>query len=760
LRVLSPRHFPGSTSQRAIPFRPGVRQCEMGSICYAFLLLLSVGFAGAVDSESSLGMHEAALPAIGQVITMLANLVSMIDTEQETDDTDHTQYQQWSASETGITTQHVGQLQTSIQNTNAALADFRAQQQDLTTTLARVTGDLSGETAQLNSAIQRRGDEKLAFVTEQQNFDNAIAACQRAVEILQAHYGDGTTQELHRPDGALSVHASFLLQARKALLEVRDAAKKVQVGKAGSKVAALVQKALFEFRDAAKKVKVGKAGSKIAALVQEAPSANFETYQDSSSEAGNIVDEVRALAETFSEDKQAAIDQENQLQTAFATLRDQKVAMIGTLTAERDSQQSQLNLVNQNIAENEGALQVDTQLLGDKQAYLASLSAMLQAADGGYDDRKRYRSGEREAVLQAKSVLGQVSFMQSGEAIAGPTAKKIASHHLGEGKAFERIADHAGQGRSVKGLRGRRGVECKHCGKAVAMLREKASMLHSLVLSNAAAAATGLGDDGITDMIARLTSLVHNLDAEQQSEMEHKQWCETETGRTTQKLAGHETAVKSLQQTINSLGELISMKQTELDNNQRDIDTEDQAWKDLGKIRDAEKQAYDEDLQDTVDAIAAMNQAKGILADYYASQAALLQEDPLILANPRSGSQVTAMMVAISNEFSASENSLRSVETAALAAHETARQTHVQAMSDLSSNRNVLTVEKQTAEQATTSNQEDLSNNQGEIAAANTYLGRLSKSCQPLIDNYDERKRLRGEEKSAITEAVTILGEV
>merc|ERR1719265_2395743 len=82
----------------------------------------------------------------------------------------------------------------------------------------------------------------------------------------------------------------------------------------------------------------------------------FDTYQDSSGEAGNIVDQVKVLADTFAEDKQSAIDEENRLQKVYETLMAEKTEQLNTLITERDSRQMVLNGVNQEIGGNETGL--------------------------------------------------------------------------------------------------------------------------------------------------------------------------------------------------------------------------------------------------------------------------------------------------------------------------------------------------------------------------------------------------------------------
>ena len=63
----------------------------------------------------------------------------------------------------------------------------------------------------------------------------------------------------------------------------------------------------------------------------------------------NIVSEVQALAETFGEDKQSSIEQEQELSDAFTTLSNQKKALISSITTQRNEQQSALTSTSQSV---------------------------------------------------------------------------------------------------------------------------------------------------------------------------------------------------------------------------------------------------------------------------------------------------------------------------------------------------------------------------------------------------------------------------
>merc|ERR1719393_1102361 len=206
----------------------------------------------------------------------------------------------------------------------------------------------------------------------------------------------------------------------------------------------------------------------------------------------NIVDQIKVLAETFAEDKQSAIEEENRLQKTFDKLISKKNALLSTLRGERDTQQAVLNQVNQNIAEQESALKMAQDTLADTQTYLAAVTKQQGEATEMYETRKKDRKDETEAVNKALDVLGDFSFMQKKDSV-----KAIDKHHdLGKNKHHP-------------------GTYCAGCAKVAAMLRQKAKLFHSAVLS--AAAATSMGSDAIDGVIANLQELIKRIDEEQKN---------------------------------------------------------------------------------------------------------------------------------------------------------------------------------------------------------------------------------------------------
>merc|ERR1719161_1076757 len=114
---------------------------------------------------------------------------------------------------------------------------------------------------------------------------------------------------------------------------------------------------------------------------------------------------------------------------------------------------------------------------------------------------------------------------------------------------------------------------CQRCARVAAMLRQKSTVYHSSVL--AAAAATSMGSDAISDVIKNLSDLITRIDQEQKTEKEHKDWCEQETGLTTAKREDHSNIVTQLSGIMADLKEVINEKNLALDENTENIHDED-----------------------------------------------------------------------------------------------------------------------------------------------------------------------------------------
>merc|ERR1719456_949291 len=138
--------------------------------------------------------------AIKRVIGMLENLIAEMDAEQAKDEQMFAEFSKWCVEQQEVTQQSIDSLNAQIEELSAALAKLYAQKEELEAIIAKLKEDIATTRSQIAQATQKRNEEHAAFIAEQQDFDNSIKACAKAIEILAAHYGDGTVEEPKRPD--------------------------------------------------------------------------------------------------------------------------------------------------------------------------------------------------------------------------------------------------------------------------------------------------------------------------------------------------------------------------------------------------------------------------------------------------------------------------------------------------------------------------------------------------------------------------------
>lgn len=474
----------------------------------------------------------------------------------------------------------------------------------------------------------------------------------------------------------------------------------------------------------------------------------FDRYQAKTTEGLNIVDQMKILGETFQEDKQSAIDEENRLQKMYTELMKEKTEILNSLTAERNERQGVLNQVNQDIAEQETAKASAESELKDEQEYLAQTSKTCADTAALFEMRKKDRAEEKLAVQEAIKVL---------QGPAGEFVQVQATSFL--------------QTRSRSRMSPREGQKLR---RVTALLSEAAQELRSSTLATAAAATQGT--DAVKDVITALGELLKRIDEEQQMENQHKAWCEQELSTTNEKKTYHEGMVATLTDKIANEKAIIQEKQDGLVQVAASIKKADEDFAELTRIRGEEKQAYDVELQNYIDALAALNQAINILAKFYAAKdggGAFVQEgsqyglapkaiQPGVFDNAyekKGGAGVIEMIATVRKEFEQGKADLIKAEDEAIKNYNDSKEAYNTSRRELVATQDKLTVELQTAQANLAQFEEDKKSNEEEVIAATAYLQQLSASCDSLLANFDKRVELRKEEKGAINQAIKVLEE-
>merc|ERR1719160_2254089 len=458
------------------------------------------------------------------------------------------------------------------------------------------------------------------------------------------------------------------------------------------------------------------------------------------------------------------MDEEDRLQKLYATLMQEKTSILNSLTKERDERQQVLNIVNQDIGEKESAKANAESELKDEQAYLAQTKKLCSDTAILFEQRKKDRAEEKMATQEAIKVLegdAGEAFLQRGAhgmSLMQRGTHRHRAHHRGR---------HKHHGKSTS--------RCPSCRKAASFLSQAATALRSGMLATAAAAT--MGTDAVLDVIDALNGLIQRLDEDQQMEKEHKEWCENEMATTQQKKTHHEGVVEELTQKINNEGEVIVEKQNGIKETQAAIVKQDKNFVEATAIRKQAKQDFEVEQQNYKDALDALNQAIDILAKFYAKKKSFIQvqqngqqnsedSEPPRAVQPgvfddvyeqKGGKGVVQMISQVRKEYEQGKADLEKAEAKAVEDYTKYKADYQAMRRDLVSQEDRLTVELQTAKAALAQYKEDKGTNEQEIQAAITYLGQLSQSCDSLLEHYDERVKLRKQEKAAIKTAIGVL---
>merc|ERR1719321_460275 len=492
----------------------------------------------------------------------------------------------------------------------------------------------------------------------------------------------------------------------------------------------------------------------MTSMLQQGQKGPFDRYSGKTSEALNIVDQMKELSDTFAADKQSAIDEENHLQKMYETLMKEKTELLNSLIKERDERQAVLNAVNQEIGEKETAKANAEAELEDEQKYLAAVKKSCEDTAILFEQRKKDRAEEKLATQEAIKVLGG----SAGEALIQLGEKHQI--HRGGRRNHRRYG-----GRSRMHTRMRMRNPCPQCRRAAALLSEAAQDLRSGTLATAAAAT--MGTDAVADVIQALNGLIDRLDADQKMETQHKEWGEEELAATQAKKAHHEATVEDLVQKIADEKATIVEKKQGIQDTIDSIARADHNFEQATAIRQNEKAKFEEELQNYKDALDALNQAIDILSKFYASKGKFIQEGvaPRAIApgvfdsayQMKGGAGVIEMIATVRKEYEQGKADLEAAEAQAVIDFNNMKAEYQATRRDLVSQQDRLETELHTAEMNLSQFEEDKKSHEDEIASAKVYLGQLGQSCDSLLKNYDKRVDLRNEEKGAIKKAIDVL---
>lgn len=688
------------------------------------LIILSHGTEGLLRSLHRGGVavnsrHTTTTKTKGldDVIDLLASMLKGLRTQAADDKTFWEQYQTWSDKAEVDKTDFKSE-QTGLVMSNEAMKSSNLQQvQKLTADLAQLVTDIAATQASIAELVKMRHEEQQEFEGSLADLTKTINAVGKAVDILEGHYAAdmASLQEIRS-----RVQMALTMNNMKLSAEEKHSAKTL---------AALLQGSQPDWL----KVK------------------GQEAYGSYKSQAGGkgVVGMLEDLRTQLEGQKQDLITKETEARAQFEETKATKEADLSKLKETQTEKTGTKAQCEATVEECSAAIDQAKKDIADAENYLKILKADREKFTVEYRDRQVLRSEETAATQAALDALQAVSAgAKSGVSLLQKSSVKTftVSEQQRLKNTFQTLIT---LGKELK---------------ATALVQAASNLLLK-------GKGKGFFDkDAMAPVKGLLSDLIARLEAEASAETSQHEWCETEKTNGQAQKDEREKTIHDLKSSIESLTTEVSTLKTEITFMEGEIVRVKQETKDAIALRAEQKETFLQAKKDHEEVIGAIQQALSALVGQFGfiqkkvDHKAKHHQMPggaspfasYASAGGGAGSAVE-MLEDLQARYTEALTTLIADEKTAVATHEQLLKTNKQFVLDTEASITSKTAERRAAINDLAEDKAELKTTLLELHEVAKYLQDLRPSCDDIRSTYEERKKRREAEISALKEALAIL---
>jgi hypothetical protein len=677
-------------------------------------LLLAVGAHGAFLARSSTtSAAHANTKQLSDVITLLKNSITNLNTQGGQDRTNWDEYSKWSEKQESDKTTYVQTTKAQVMTAQAQKSAAEGQIAELTSALSALASDLAEARASVEDITRMREQEHSLHVAEVNDLQATITAINNAVTTLQAHYDSAGLAQVR----------SDLSQA----MQISELSKLVTTEQM-SLLNKMMQDPNYLSNDYAGK-----------------------DYSGSTNQAGaaGVIDTLKAVRTTLMENKQASIEKDNEARRQYEETKTAKEADIERMLADQQTK-SNSKIEAESIAQTATATiaQGNTDVAAAEE-YLSLLTQDLAHFQGLYNERTMMRQNEVAATQAALDALQQVSVGNSMTAIQ--MKKHVRAGLLQADARQVRLA------------------------AAVQKLTRIAKEQHSAELLEAAVSmrrVSGFYDPNSMNPVKDLLrQLITRLEEELNAETSHKEWCDNEKQQSAEAKSARETMIGNLQAEIPQLNTQITTLTGEIDFATQQLNSNMQEESEAKQVRSDQKSAFEASKADHDEVIAALQQAVEAL-----SAVAFVQMRHRVTVvyrgkQPEKGNPFSEMPASqaggavemisdLLNRYTTARTQLVSEEEQAVKAHNLFLEESANFRTLTMQTKQGMSTEKRMKEDRLSDAEAELIKSGQELQQVTQYIADLAPSCDDIRVSFEERKHRREAEIQALKEALQVLDEM
>lgn len=614
-----------------------------------------------------------------------------------------------------------------IADLNSVIDDATAQVRGLDDTIATLGREMAAKDDQIAKAKAVRKNEHTDFEATEKELMESIDQIEKAVILLKREMSLAQGKVVHKPDirkvaQALNslVNAAWMDQGNQQALKglLQDAQNQGSIQSTGAS----------ENDDLKFTVHNKKEGSGTDAILQ------------------SLQDMKQKAEETLSNARMNEMKSNHNYQMMLSSL-EESLGLSKTKLSESTALKAQLT---------EAAGKAKGEIADTKQAkiadeiYLKGLTHECEAAAADWADRQKSAAAEIDAINKAIEILQ-----------AGVKAMLQAGMQVEQKQPVFEDENFSGEVDDEKTARVR--------AKLIDHLKEMGHKFHSYTMMEMVSAATTDPFEKIRGLIG---DMIAKLVAEANEEATQQAFCDEEKGKSNKQKEAKTAKLDEL----NARLDQASAKTEELQDNIKELQAEladvDKATGEATKLRAEERATFEKASKDFKDAGKAVEQAIGVLKDFYSSllqtqkvpKKATASKVPAKAAPIFGGLQAGGGGDAVIALLETSAEDFSRMLTLAETEEEAAKDAYAKLMDESKESKIKKEAEVKGAESeiktlavAIKDAQEDKSMTSHELDAVMEYLEKLKPQCEQKVMTYEEKKAKREAEIEGLKEALSIL---
>merc|ERR1719367_1582267 len=659
----------------------------------------------AVASTCHVTGERMQMSPLSKVLDLMADLAAKITKEGEAEAKAYTEYFDWCDDMARNAGFEIKTAEAKKEKLEGLIGELTSTISVCTSKIDDLVAAIATDDAELKEATTVRDKEAADFAKSDADLVDVIGTLERAITLI--------SKEMAKNPAALAqIDTSSNARLVQTLGAVIDAAGFIGVDK--QKLVALVQSQSSDD--------------------QEPSAPEAAVYKTHSSGIPDVLEDMKEKAEASLSDLRK---EETNSKHNFAMLKQSLEDQMAFDTKDMEDEKAAKAEAAEGKATAEGDLAETVKLLKNTQDALATASATCMQVAADHEATVKARNEELKAIATATKILKETT---SGAASQTYSMLQVAR--------LQNRADLAGL-------------------EVVQLVKQLAKKHHSSALAQLASrmtAAIRFGAAGGEDPFAKVKGLIENmiakLEAEAKAEATEKAYCDEEMAKTEEKRGELMDDVSKLTAKIDQATSKSATLSADIKQLEAELAELMKSQAEMDKIRQEEHAAYLQAKEDLTVGLNGVRQALTVLRDYYASDAALVQQPAMPLLHTKAsgaGTSIIGILEVVESDFATGLAKEETQEDDAKALYDDITQENKVTKTMKDQDLKYKTAEVKSLAKAVAELSSDKETLSSELSAVNEYYAKLKDRCIAKPETYEERKARREAEINGLKEALQVL---